>query len=126
MPGSNSRPNVSEGYEVPTELPGAMGPLKCKKKTQTNVHSFPRQIFLYSLLCMCPASLKFKNEAHLGHINLKMMPTLGTSGPLRQVLYSASKGVNSSVKNTDLQKQNKNIPTKMTYGNLFILFFGVP
>ena len=25
MPGSNSRPNVSEGYEVPTELPGSTG-----------------------------------------------------------------------------------------------------
>ncbi|CAN0086701.1 unnamed protein product, partial [Ascophyllum nodosum] len=24
-PGSNSRPNVSEGYEVPTELPGSTG-----------------------------------------------------------------------------------------------------
>ena len=27
MPGSNSRPNVSEGYEVPTELPGSTGVL---------------------------------------------------------------------------------------------------
>ena len=27
MPGSNSRPNVSEGYEVPTELPGSTGSL---------------------------------------------------------------------------------------------------
>ncbi|CAM9457800.1 unnamed protein product, partial [Ascophyllum nodosum] len=25
LPGSNSRPNVSEGYEVPTELPGSTG-----------------------------------------------------------------------------------------------------
>ena len=25
MPGSNSRPNVSEGYEAPTELPGSTG-----------------------------------------------------------------------------------------------------
>ena len=25
MPGSNSRPNVSEGYEVPTDLPGSTG-----------------------------------------------------------------------------------------------------
>ena len=25
MPGSNSRPNVSEGYEVPTKLPGSTG-----------------------------------------------------------------------------------------------------
>ena len=31
------------------------------------------------------------------HINLKMRPTLGTFRPQRQVLYSASKGVNSSV-----------------------------
>ena len=45
---------------------------------------------------MCLASLKFEIEAHLGHINLKMMPTLGTSGPQRhQVLLSASKSVNS-------------------------------
>ena len=56
-----------------------------------------------------------------------MMPTLGTSGPQRQILYSASKGVNGSVglcffvatykndlvsvgghrKNTDLQKNKK-------------------
>ena len=28
MPGSNSRPNVSEGYEVPTELPGSTGCLR--------------------------------------------------------------------------------------------------
>ena len=27
MPESNSRPNVSEGYEVPTELPGSTGPV---------------------------------------------------------------------------------------------------
>ena len=46
---------------------------------------------------MCPVSLKFENKAHLGQINLKIMPTLGTSGPQRHVLYSASKVVNSSV-----------------------------
>ena len=81
-----------------------------------------------------------------------MRPTLGTSRPQRQVLYSASKGVNSSVglsffvatyrndfisvgghkKNTELQK-NWNIsvffcshsvfPTKTTYGNLFNFAF---
>ena len=95
--------------------PPAMGPLKYQKKS-----SFPRQLLLYFLFCMCPASLKFENEAHLGHINfkmrptlgtsiskrgtlgtyviLKMMPTSGTSGPQRQVLStSASKDVNSSV-----------------------------
>ena len=58
-----------------------------------------------------------------------MMPTLGMSGPQRQVLYSTSKGVNSSVglcffvaayrndlisvgghkKNIDLQQQKWNI-----------------
>ena len=78
---------------------------------------------------MCPASLKFGNGAHLAwaHLVLRVAgiwPTLGTSHPQRQVLFSASKGVNSSVglcfivaiyrndlisvgghkKNTDLQK----------------------
>ena len=47
---------------------------------------------------------KYKNEAEIRGIlaiqvfrNLKMRPTLGTSRPQRQILYSASKGVNSSV-----------------------------
>ena len=31
MPGSNSRPNVSEGYEVPTELPGSTGLQKANR-----------------------------------------------------------------------------------------------
>ena len=80
--------------------------------------------------------------------------TANRRSPQRQVLYSASKGVNSSVglcfffvatyrndlisvgghkKNTDLQKKwnisvfysHSVLPTKMTYGNLFV-FFGVP
>ena len=32
MPGSNSRPNVSEGYEVPTELPGSTGTYSTENK----------------------------------------------------------------------------------------------
>ena len=73
-----------------------------------------------------------------------MMPTLGTSGPQRQVLYSASKGVNSSVGLrffvvtyrkylAYLPKKKKEnfrffcshsvLPTKMTYGNLFVFGF---
>ena len=72
--------------------------------------------------------------------------TLGTFLPQRQVLYSASKGVNSSVglcffvatyrndhkKNTDLQKKLEHfrvfrshsvLPTKMTYENSFMFVF---
>ena len=36
MPGSNSRPNVSEGYEVPTELPGSTGYVQPSFSTPTN------------------------------------------------------------------------------------------
>ena len=58
MPGSNSRPNVSEGYEVPTELPGSTGiwledknssrmwvyPPNCRTKVGARWSpSFPRQ-----------------------------------------------------------------------------------
>ena len=35
MPGSNSRPNVSEGYEVPTELPGSTGFFAAEETTVT-------------------------------------------------------------------------------------------
>ena len=87
------------GLRGTSELPGrpAYGTTKIQKKIKHKKNcSFPRQLFLYFLFCMCPASLKIENEAHFGHINLKMMPILGTSGPQRQVLYSASKGVNSS------------------------------
>ena len=45
-----------------------MGPLKYEKNETQKKSSFPRQLFLYFLLLMCPASLKFDNEAHLGHI----------------------------------------------------------
>ena len=37
LPGSNSRPNVSEGYEVPTELPGSTGFMYLKY--DKNAHS---------------------------------------------------------------------------------------
>ena len=78
---------------VTSELPGR--PAWDHQNAKINE---PQKIFLYFLICTCPASLKFENEAHPGYINLKMMPTLGTSGPQRQVLYcSASKGVNISV-----------------------------
>ena len=59
-----------------------MGPLKYKKNETQRKCSFPRQLFqnLYFLFSMCPASLKFKNDDHLGHISLKIMRrTLGTS-----------------------------------------------
>ena len=56
MPGSNSRPNVSEGYEVPTELPGSTGYLvvtKCKCIIQVSVglssapyNTVPNKLFI--------------------------------------------------------------------------------
>ena len=76
---------------------------------------------------MCPSSLKFENEAHLGHINLENVAHLARiwSSEAGFVQCSASKGVNSYVglcffvatyrddlisvgghkKNTDLQKK---------------------
>ena len=56
-----------------------------------------RQLCALACVCVCShlfwrqskpfgVCLKFENMAHLGHINLKMMPTLGTLGPQRQVL----------------------------------------
>ena len=96
-------------------------------KNETEV----RGILAISLLL---PSLKFENEAHLAWVHLVLRvafiwPTLGTYRPQRQVLCSASNGVNSSVglcffvvtyrndlnsvgghkKNTDLQKK-WNIP----------------
>ena len=71
----------------------AMGPLKYKKKKH-----FRGKLFLYFLFCRCPASLKFENKVHLvlGTSNWKWCPPWGTSDPQRQVLYSASKDMNSS------------------------------
>ena len=40
MPGSNSRPNVSEGYEVPTELPGSRSGNKSKYSKIILVHVY--------------------------------------------------------------------------------------
>ena len=72
------------------------------------------------------------------------MPTLGTSYPQRQVLYSASKDVNSSVglcfrswpqkKHRPTKKMehfrficsHSVLSTKITYGNLFIFVFLSP
>ena len=79
-----------------------------------------------------------------------MRLTLGTSGPQRQILYSASKGIFvwphteemisfpqvASKKNTYKKIiktehfrflcSHSMLPTKMTYGNLFILVFWSP
>ena len=84
------------------------------------------------------ASLKFENEAHLGHIKLKMMPTLGTSrpqssccylahlghiwSPQRQVLYSASTSVNSYVGLCFFVAIYRNDLQKFVH----FYFFGVP
>ena len=50
MPGSNSRPNVSEGYEVPTELPGSTGldafRFFSKKKSRAFLGGFPAVFLL--------------------------------------------------------------------------------
>ena len=45
MPESNSRPNVSEGYEVPTELPGSTGEMYYLCTVQQWVS--PRHLFFY-------------------------------------------------------------------------------
>ena len=48
-----------------------MGPLQNKKMKHTKKNHyflFPRQLFLYFLVFMSAASLKFENEVHLGHI----------------------------------------------------------
>ena len=39
MPGSNSRPNVSEGYEVPTELPGSLRYVFYERETNEQANS---------------------------------------------------------------------------------------
>ena len=119
-------------------------------KNETEV----RGILAISLLL---PSLKFENEAHPAWVHLVLRvafiwPTLGTYRPQRQILCSASNGVNSSVglcffvvtyrndlnsvgghkKNTDLQKKMEHsrlfcshsvLPTKMNCGNLIIFVF---
>ena len=47
MPGSNSRPNVSEGYEVPTELPGSTGHIHgLLNSYQNNQYNHDEVLFL--------------------------------------------------------------------------------
>ena len=51
MPGSNSRPNVSEGYEVPTELPGSTGVAGTKTAQYCAQHAKNGMIYVKRSKC---------------------------------------------------------------------------
>ena len=136
--------------------PGKYGIKKRKRKRKKPplMHKI-QQAYARSSLCFFNAEKAYLRRSpceHYGSRSNGEGPS--TSRPQRQVLYSASKGVNSSVgllcsptkmrlisvgghkKKTDLLKKlehfsvfdppNSVLPTKMTYGNLFIFVFFSP
>ena len=58
MPRSNSRPNVSEGYEVPTELPGSTG-------TNDLIVLHPSGIFIFIFLFFSEKNSVCRDRTHV-------------------------------------------------------------